>query len=313
MTKNTFIRATEIWLPTPDRRSLDLVSGLYGDLTYFEAISHGTRFGYGEGLSGKTWEDGHPIVLKDLTSSYFHRRDAAISEGLTSAVSMPIFIGNDLSAVVIFFCGDNRYHVGAIELWRVSEADQQMILVDGYFGYAEAFESASRQAVFPRKMGLPGKVWDSGMPVILEDLGRDDLFLRRESAELAGLNRAVSLPCTARGGGEWALTFLSAQNSPIAKRFECWAPDDASGTFNYTSGYCESGIDLVATYAAARVPLDFGPLAEARRTGIPVICSDLLVEKGPIAQSATLAGLSKMVALPIFSGGTFKAVLAWFF
>lgn len=312
MAKNTFIRATEIWTPARDGKHLDLTDGLYGDMEYFQAISRGMRFAYDEGLPGKTWAFGHPIVLKDLRNSYFMRGDAAMTEGLSCAVSLPIFSGGELSAVMVFFCGGDRFHVGALEIWNALGDQIEMGLVDGYFGRAKRFEFTSLNTRFPRKMGLPGKVWDSGMPVIMEDLGRGDMFLRRDSAEKVGINRAVGLPCAASGEGNWVLTFLSAKNTPIAQRFECWIPDLEKGQFTFGAGYCESGADLAKTYENALLPLDSGAFGKAMTTKAPVICSCLKGESGPVERSATDASLESMVAMPIYSGGQFKAVLAWF-
>jgi hypothetical protein len=312
MAKHPFIRATEVWVPTRDRRHLDLVTGLYGEMRYFEAVSRGMRFDYDVGLPGKAWAAGHPLMLKDLHGSYFRRGDAAMNEGLSCALALPIFVGGELTSVMVFLCGDDKYHVGAMELWSPDERGSQLGLVDGYFGSAEKFEFASRATSFPRKMGLPGQVWDSGMPVILEDLGRSKSFLRHESAQLVGINRAVGLPCAVRDDSVWVLTFLSALGTPIAQRFECWVPDTRSHTFRFQAGYCEMAGALAPIYEGVALPLDAGPFGEARMSGIPAVIANITRESGPVADSANLAGLTSMVALPVYSGGTFKAILAWY-
>jgi hypothetical protein len=161
-------------------------------------------------------------------------------------------------------------------------------------------------------MGLPGQVWDSGMPVILEDLGRGRSFLRHESAQMVGINRAVGLPCAARDDAVWVLTFLSALNTPIARRFECWVPDARSHMFRFHAGYCEAAGALAPIYEGVELPIDAGPFGAARMSGIPAVIADIGKEQGPVADSAGLAGLASMVALPVYSGGQFRAVLAWF-
>ncbi|MCB2079932.1 MAG: GAF domain-containing protein [Novosphingobium sp.] len=311
MSQSTFIRATEIWTPSSDGKHLDLTSGLYGDLEYFEAISRGMRFAYGEGLPGRTWAEGHPIVLKSLNNSYFMRGDAAMTEGLSCAVSVPIFTGDQVSAVIVFFCGDDRFHVGALELWSVPENENEMALVDGYFGRAQKFEFTSRNTRFPRAMGLPGKVWATGQPVIMDDLGRGNMFLRRDAAEKVGINRAIGFPCAVRGEGNWVLTFLSARNSPIARRFECWVPDGA-GALKFESGYCESGKDMTQTYANTVLSGDTGVFGQARKTRAPVISRDVRKEASPVGEAASEADLSDMVAMLVYADGEFRAILAWF-
>lgn len=312
MRKDTFIRATEVWLPTADGRHIDLEAGLYGELDYFRAISRGMRFAKGQGLPGKAWESGRPIVLKDLRNSYFQRGDAAMTAGLTCAVAMPTFEGERLKSVVVFFCGDDRFRVGALEVWHAPAGERELRLEDGYFGRAEAFERAARTTRFPRKEGLPGTVWDTGMPEVVKDLGRSDTFLRRDAAEKAGIDRAVGIPCRTVGDEAWVLTFLAARNTPIAGRFEIWTVDAERGGFAFQDGYCESGAQLAADYADAVVPTDTGPFARARTAGVPVVVEDITREAGPVIRSAMSSDLDSMVVLPIFDGAGFDTVLAWF-
>src|SRR5882757_1967184 len=85
----TFIRVTEIWVPSQDRSKLQFLDGLYGPLGEFRAVSEQMRFGYDEGLPGKAWAKGHPIILKKFESSYFKRTEAAKAVGLTCGVAVP--------------------------------------------------------------------------------------------------------------------------------------------------------------------------------------------------------------------------------
>jgi len=114
----TFIKATEVWVPTRDRARLELAGGLYGTAYQFGALSRSMSFARGEGLPHRTWDEGRPIVLKDLVSSYFLRGVAARAAGLTCAIAMPLFRRDVLSAVLVFFCGDPGTGAGEIELWH---------------------------------------------------------------------------------------------------------------------------------------------------------------------------------------------------
>ena len=186
-TMQTFIRVTEIWLPNRDRSRLEFGDGLYGPLGDFRAVSERTSFAFDEGLPGKAWAARHPIILKDLQTSYFRRGEAAKEAGLTSAVALPVMAGDILLAVVVFLCGDDAEHVGAIELWHNDAAvNAEMGLVDGYYGTADAFGWLSRNTKFTRGSGLPGLAWKSGLPVVLHDLGRAHSFLRWEDGAKVG-------------------------------------------------------------------------------------------------------------------------------
>jgi hypothetical protein len=164
-----FIRVVEIWVPTADGKALKFLDGYYGALHEFRAASERMRFAYDEGLPGKAWASGHPIVLKRFERSYFKRTEAAKSAGLTCGVAMPVFAGSILTGVVVFFCGDDEAHVGAIELWH-NDPDKsfEMRLVDGYYGTADMFEFNSKYTRFPRGFGLPGRVWKADMPLIIQ-------------------------------------------------------------------------------------------------------------------------------------------------
>ena len=308
MTKPSFIRAIEIWVPTADRTRLTLKTGHYGELDYFERISRGMQFAFDEGLPGKCWASGQPTMLKDLSNSYFKRGDAAMTVGLTCAVAVPHFIGPDLQAVTVLFCGGNAQQVGAIELWHAPAGEHQMSLADGYFGSAEKFEFTSRHTQFSRNVGLPGMVWDSAMPVIMDDLGRGDQFLRRDSAEKVGINRAIGFPVKVRGQDNWVLTFLSARNTPIARRFELWVPDEANGCFTFDAGFCEDNIDLASLHREAKIPLDAGPMGEARMTKVPVIASKNEVV-GTVEKVGDADG--QLVVLPVFVDRNYAAMLSF--
>lgn len=310
--KRPFIRVTEIWVPTKDRKQLELASGLYGPLAEFRQVSEGTRFGYDEGLPGKAWAAGHPIVLKNLTNSYFLRGDAAHAAGLTCAVALPIFSGEFLIAVMVLFCGDDREHVGAIEVWHTPRGSIEMGLVDGYYGTADAFEWYSRHTKFMCGIGLPGQVWATGMPVIMADLGRSRRFLRWESAERVGLNRGVGIPCGRDIASPWVLTFLSALGTPIAHRFEIWVPDPNQKGLLFHTGFCECGVDLAAVYRHAVLGKEASTLGHVWRSGAPAIATDLSAEPREIQVSIQKTTLETMVAMPVIADGLLKSIVAWY-
>lgn len=317
MPAKPFFRATEVWTPTADRQHLDLTAGIYNDMPYFEAVSRGMRLGRDQGLPGKAWTSGHPIVLKELTGSYFMRGDAAANDGLSCAVALPIFgppiFGpGELTSVIVFFFGDDRYQRGAVEIWSTGEDAEQMALVAGYYGRADQFGSASRSARFARGAGLPGKVWHEGVPFVIAEVASSDTFERRDSAEQFTIRRAIGIPCSSGSAGDWAMTLLSVRSSPIAQRFEVWLPDEASGAFKFAQGYCETVGDLDECYAGNALPFEIGIFAEARRTGIPAICTSVGTMDDPAVQAAGAIGLSNLIALPVFERGRFKAILAWY-
>lgn len=290
----TFIRVIEYWVPTADGSLLEFGGGLFGEATRFAAISNNLCFGRGEGLPGRAWDTGHPIVLKELEGSYFRRAAAAKAAGLTCGIAVPIFKGDALSAVAVIFCGDDEAHAGAIELWgNDPEESHDMTLVDGYYGTTgDTFEFISRATAFRCGNGLPGMAWASQKPVFLPDLGKGSGFLRADGAVKVGINRGFAIPCSTLDGSNFVMAFLSALATPIARRVETWEPDADGVSLRRTLGFSEiqgtsSAPDVVAM-------ADGGPVARAFATGVPAVAEP-------------------MIAIPVAPQGRITAVMALHF
>ena len=208
----TFIKATEFWLPSQDRSQLEYGGGLYGPAAHMARISREMCFGYGEGLPGRAWQTGAPVVLHSFEGSYFRRTEAALADGLTCGIALPIFMGDYLSSVAVFFCGDDEDHAGAIEVWRNQPArSKDMTLADGHYGRtADTFEFTSRRTAFRAGTGLPGLAWQQRAPVFLLDLGRGSGFLRGDSAVKVGPG--------ANGSCRWITSNCSSNNTRMVRR-----------------------------------------------------------------------------------------------
>jgi GAF domain-containing protein len=310
----TFIQVTEIWTPSKDRSILEFHAGLYGPHKAFRALSERMCFGYDEGLPGKAWAARHPIILKDLEHSYFRRGEAARQAGLTCGVAIPVFAGDYLSAVLVFFCGDDEDHVGAIELWHNDPAKEaDMGLADGYFGHAESFAWISQRTRFQPGFGLPGLVWQNGMPEVMADLGLAHRFVRRDDARRVGINKGLGLPSSYEAGQNYVMTFLSALGTPIARRFEIWAPTAERDALVFQGGDCDHQPDFAAAHATTRIPIGAGPVGRVWLTALPVVSASLADDTSPIAASAREAGLDALVAIPVLEAGRLKAVVCMYF
>ncbi len=310
----TFIRAVEYWVPGSDRHLLEFGGGLYGTARRFGAASSRLCFARGEGLPGRAWDRGHPVVLKQFDEENFLRTKVAREDGITCGIALPIFAGEFLTSVLVFFCGDDEDHAGAIELWRNDPAESKdLTLVDGYYGTTgEAFEYISRRVSFRRGHGLPGQAWDSGLPVFMEDLGHSRRFLRADSARQVGINRGVAMPCTALGSATHVLTFLSALNTPIARRLEIWQPDAARERLYLAAGFCEREGGLGGDAPAVTLARGEGSIGQTWLTGTPAIGTALDAEPGTGA-AALAASAQSLAAFPILAGGRLQAAVALYF
>lgn len=305
--KRPFIRVTEVWVPD-ETGHLVLKDGLFGGLTEFERVAQETRFARDEGLPGKAWASARPIVLKDLVGSYFKRGAAAEAAGLTCAVAIPVFAGDTLNAVLVLFCGEDREHVGAIEVWHTPPGSFEMGLLDGYYGTADVFEWTARHVNFMKGTGLPGQTWEAERPVVFADL-RAPRFLRWEKAEAVGISRGIGLPVATPAAGVTVMTLLSALATPIARRFEVWSVE-ADGSLRLTDGFCERAGLLGA--APLRLASGEGAIGTAAATGVPATSDDLAREPEAIASAAVIAGLATLVALPVHKGPDCASVAVWY-
>jgi hypothetical protein len=309
----TFIRVAELWVPDRTRTRLEYGGGLSSkEFTEFCELSENILFAYDEGLVGKAWSSGHPVILTEFSDSYFKRTDEAKEAGLTCGVALPVFVGEFLMAVVVFFCGDDQKHIGAIELWHNDpDKSYEMGLVDGYYGTADMFEFNSRHTKFPRGFGLPGRTWKAGLPIIVKDLHNSKQLLRWEEATEIGINCGVGIPYS-KGDESWVMTFLSAQATPIAKRFEIWAPNADRSALAFQSGDCATQADLVAAYADKSIGRGEGSIGGAWATGMPAISNNLKSDDSISAELARGAGMTQAVVLPVIGNAQLKAILAWY-
>jgi hypothetical protein len=272
MAKKTFIRTLEFWVPDASGSLLEFGGGLFGDCKRFEAATRSLCFGRGEGLPGQAWDAGHPIMLTSLEAPAFRRAAAAQAEGLTCAIALPVFVGERLTAVVVFFCGGDLDHAGAIELWHNAPEDGvDMNLQEGYYGTTgDTFEFLSRCTSFRVGTGLPGRTWQRQGPVYLPDLGRGSGFLRADSAVKVGINRGFALPCGCADGGNYVLAMLSALATPIAQRVDVWEPDALQSHLEYSFGFSEDGTSPEAS-PREKLTLATSVVGQVYSQGVPVL------------------------------------------
>jgi len=307
----TFIKVTEIWVPDKTRTHLEFGSGLYGDLNDFKADSAQQKFAYNEGLPGKAWAEGHPIVLNQFEHSYFKRTLSAQNAGLNCGIALPIFSGEFLMAVVVFLCGDgdDEDHAGAIEVWSRSETmENTLSIMDGYYGTLKHFETISRELSVPKNQGIAGLAWETGMPILIEDLGKADNFIRAKEAQLEGITVCISIPVYNHHEVPYIMAFLSAKSTPIAKRIQLWIPNKEGNQLICQQGFSKDANDLAAIFETLPVTKGVGALGRVWLTGIPIITGDNETNYTP-----ELNNLSTMLAIPVIEQGHLKAIVSFLF
>ncbi|MGZ8184995.1 MAG: GAF domain-containing protein [Methylobacter sp.] len=305
----TFIKVTEIWIPNKDRIKLEFGSGVYGELTDFKAASEQQQFAYNEGLPGRAWAAGRPIVLTEFDHSYFKRTAAAKKAGLTCGIAIPVFSGDFLMAVVVFLCGGDAEHAGAIEVWSNNCAIKNTLSVtDGYYGTRHSFENISRQINMPKGHGLPGLAWKTGMPILMEDIGKADGIIRTADAQQAGITTGLGIPVSDNIRQTFIMTFLSAKATPIAKRIQIWSPNTEGNQLICQQGFSKTSNDLAEIFETIPVNKGEGALGRVWLTGMPVISGN-----HESAYNPELDNLSSMLAIPVIEHGRLKAIVTFLF
>jgi PAS domain S-box-containing protein len=89
-----------------------------------------------------------------------------------------------------------------VEAWRAEGLD------------LSEFERVSSRREFARGDGLPGRTWERGEPLWVEDLAADQTFPRAELAARAGLHAAFAFPVLMRGETVAVLEFFSREMRP---------------------------------------------------------------------------------------------------
>lgn len=306
----TFIKVVEIWIPDKQRCQLEFSSGMYGALNDFKAASEQQHFAYNEGLPGKAWAAGYPIVLTRFEYSYFKRTEAAQKAGLTCGIALPIFSGDFLLAVVVFLCGDDEAHAGAIEVWGNSPTDQDSLRVmNGYYGTLDYFENISRLVSMSKGKGLPGMAWQTGLPVLIDNIGQVDEFIRAGDAQLAGITTGLAIPVCTNNGQSYVMTFLSAKATPLAKRIQLWMPDATGKQLLCQQGYSKHTNTLAEMFESFAVKKGVGALGRVWLSGVPILTTTPLAPE----YNPELNSLSSMLAIPVIERGHLKAIVTFLF
>lgn len=267
-----FVKAAEVWQPDLDGESLVLSSSHYGDFqaSEVEEFQQWLKFGIDEGLPGKTWAQRRPLIWTDLTLPHFKRRELAEIAGLACGLSIPVFSGEFLMAVVVLFFAAGDEVSGAVEVWQNRDYyDNELQLKDGYYGMLEKFEWISRRLTIMRGHGLPGLAWKKRSPAILTALGESTSFLRASHAAECGLNTGLAIPFFYTNRDVQVVTLLSTLSTPVARRFEVWRPDADHRYLLFSNGFCSEQNDLKAKYRGIAFARGESPLGRVWLSGRP--------------------------------------------
>src|SRR5688572_18710461 len=137
-----------------------------------------------------TTETGNRLQATRLTAEHVAARALVESETLAEAAGR----------VLLALCEGLGWDYGA--LWNVDTKEETLRCVETCHlpsAHVLEFEAVSRRTAFERGVGLPGRVWESGVPVWIPDVVSDTNFPRAAIAAHDGLHGAFALPVLSKG------------------------------------------------------------------------------------------------------------------
>jgi hypothetical protein len=109
------------------------------------------------------------------------------------------------------------------------------------------------------------------------------------------------------------MTFLSALNTPIARRFEIWEPDTTRTQLHLAGGFCESAGSLQPAQGVVTIERGQGTIGKVFLTGVPAVSDNAGTEPASVGPAAAAAGLNSLIAIPVLRDGRLVAAVAWYF
>jgi hypothetical protein len=306
----TLVRAAEVWTPSKDGSFIELTSGAYGTLKEVERASQELRAPRGVGLAGRVWETGRAMVL-----NHFHdevgsaRADAALRSGLAAGLGIPIYDHGELVSVCALLCGDPSGASGAVEVWEPEEVRDCLGLASGYFGAYDGFRRLSSLMKFPRGVGLPGQVWESGRAITFDDFSGAGPFMRAAAAETYGFTAGLGIPVFQRDVLTSVLLLLSVKGIPIARGFEVWVPDVAERRLSLASAAYDGAVAVRAATEGLTLALGEGFPGKVWSTRRPRVTASLSHDEFERASAARQAELTMCFGFPIIDGEKVRAVV----
>lgn len=302
--KDTLVRYVEVWIPTDEGNSLRLVSAQSTVAKGSQRITiQDCTVAMGEGVAGTAWEQRSAAIVSRHDAGQLDRINSRSESDLAAVLAIPVFFQQEIRGVVVIGLGDG---FGAVEVWNRDDRDELAVSASHYAGL-KSFEFISRYTRFPKGAGVPGRVWQSGLPYLLQNLGHSDTFIRSFGNDEADISAAIGLPIGhVRGFPDSVLLLLSSSATPLASLAELWEceslPVDESES--------PSTRILSATNAGGDVQFDAGVTPQAWQSAL----LKMTVAAGqPIlvttAEAELPAGARFVLSIPLFRNDTLRSVL----
>ena len=304
----------ELWIPDPSNAFLQCKAACYVGYEGFGRQSHGVAFARGEGLPGRVWATRRPELLATLDApSDFVRARAAADADLSAGFGLPIIRNDEVIAVMTFLFAQGPEPSGVMEVWGPSSDSRELTWRSGFYGQLDEIREVSITTTFAPGQGLPGRVWQTRIPEIVESLWQSSSdegeFVREEAAMVAGLTMGFAIPVIHGGDVQSVAALLSTSDMPFAKVMEIWVPNEEGTALQKKQGYygryAEFTHDGQSTFAKG-----VGIPGQVWESGDPQLISPLNENSGFARfQAAQSVDLSVAIGIPILDGDRVTAVI----
>lgn len=278
----SLVRTVELFAPTDDGQRLWRQRGLYVD----EAEGYGresVEVASGEGAVGAAWASGVAEIQADDAG----RGVLAIPCG---------------GQVLALGCDSSDGCRGAFEVWKPDERGE-LGLANSWYAGLDRLARISPYVKFPRRAGLPGRVWEDRFPRVLGALAESKQFVRVAAARSEQLSAALGVPFMRQPPRlDAVLLLLSTSGAPLARAMEVWARDMQTGNLGVVSAEYGPHVDLAVLSRRTTLRTGEGIAGRVFRDRAPWITHDLLGVEFPRGQRMTDSGFQWGVGLPVFIG-----------
>lgn len=138
---------------------------------------------------------GASKIARDVTARKRAEQHQSVQSGVASVLAESANLVEAAPRILRSTCESLGWQVGA--LWQVDEPRLAMRCAD-IFHVSSApiprFEAASREYAFERGVGLPGRIWATGVAEWIPDVAQQDDFKRAAIAAAEGLHAALAFP-----------------------------------------------------------------------------------------------------------------------
>lgn len=210
--------------------------------------------------------------------------------------------------------------IQATEIWRPDTDRYLLEFAGGFYGDSAEFDSVSREMVFGRGEGLPGRVWEENVAIRLDTL-QSSTFKRAKAARKAGIDAAIGLPFHVDGKLEAVVVFFFAAPPPaaVAALLVGVGTGDSNGLFDPIATPIATRIESWALDATGQSLVRIRGLADGEAMPEGELAEDAMIDQGLVAEVFAEAvpklvvdaddGTACTIALPVQRDGAVVGVV----